>query len=244
MASPDRPGIAITDLLVRRRGSVVLDEVSLDIPAGVIFGLLGPSGSGKTTLMRAMMGLQRITSGSISVLGAEAGDRRLGSKVGYMPQAAALYGDLTVLENLRYFARLVNQPRARVAEVLEEVDMVPFTKARVDRLSGGQRARVSLAVALLPRPEVLILDEPTVGLDPLLRERLWGEFRAKASAGATVIVSSHVMEEASRCDELVLLREGRVVAAGSPASLLERAGASDLNAAFIALVQQAEREAA
>lgn len=236
--------IEVAGLRVRRGRHEVLRGVDLSVEPGCVFGLLGPSGSGKTTLMRAIVGLQRVASGTVRVLGRPSGATGLAQRIGYMPQAPALYGDLSVAENLRYFARLTSQPPARVAEVAEEVDMSSFSRRRVDSLSGGQRARVSLALALLSHPDVLILDEPTVGLDPLLRERLWEGFRAKAAAGVSVVVSSHVMEEAARCDRLALLREGLVVASGSPAALLERTGAAEMNEAFIRLIEAAGREAA
>jgi ABC-2 type transport system ATP-binding protein len=224
-------------LRVVRGGTVVLPSLTAAVPRGRVTGLLGPSGSGKTTLMRAVVGVQRITGGTLTVLGERAGDAELRHRIGYQPQASALYGDLTVAENLRYFARVRGARPADVDRVLDTVDLRRHARSVVDRLSGGERARVSLATALLGDPELLVLDEPTVGLDPLLRRDLWESFHALAEAGATLLVSSHVMDEAERCDDLLLLHEGRIVAAGEPAELLVRAGARDLGEAFLRIVE-------
>jgi ABC-2 type transport system ATP-binding protein len=231
--------IAIEQLRVVRGGSVVLPPLDLDIQQGVVTGLLGPSGSGKTTLMRAIVGVQIIAGGTILVLGLPAGASALRRRVGYVTQAPSVYGDLSVRENLRYFGRVVGAAAGRVDEVLGVVALADVAGRPVRRLSGGQRSRVSLATALLGRPDVLVLDEPTVGLDPLLRRDLWNVFHALADEGATVLVSSHVMDEAERCDHLILLREGRVLAADSPNKLLERTGTSRMDAAFLALVESA-----
>ncbi|MDP1878854.1 MAG: ABC transporter ATP-binding protein, partial [Actinomycetota bacterium] len=192
-------------------------------------------GSGKTTLMRAIVGSQYIDNGTITVLGQPAGSPGVRARVGYMAQAPALYSDLTVTENLQYFARIYSLPMERAAEVIAQVDMTYRATALVSRLSGGETSRTSLAVALLARPSVLILDEPTVGLDPVLRQSLWRMFRMLADAGATLLVSSHVMDEASRCDALVLMREGAILFEGAQEELYERAGVDDIEAAFIAL---------
>ena len=221
-------------------GNVVLPGLTATVPCGRVTGLLGPSGSGKTTLMRAIVGVQRITGGSLTVLGEPAGAAALRRRIGYQPQASALYGDLAVIENLRYFARVRGAPAADVDRVLDTVDLRRHARSVVDRLSGGERARASLATALLGDPELLVLDEPTVGLDPLLRRDLWESFHALAAAGATLLVSSHVMDEAERCDDLLLLRGGRIVAAGEPADLLARADAPDLGEAFLRIVEAEE----
>ena len=171
-------------------------------------GLLGPSGSGKSTLIRAIVGVQRVAGGSVRVLGEPAGARQLRSRIGYMTQAPSVYGDLTVRENLRFFARVLGAGPDAVERAIEDVSLTGFGDRVVDRLSGGQRARVSLATALLGSPELLVLDEPTVGLDPVLRRDLWQLFHALATEGRTLLVSSHVMDEADRCDHLLLLREG------------------------------------
>ena len=229
--------VAIEGLRVCRGGRVVLDDVSLAVRAGVVTGLLGPSGSGKTTLMRALVGVQRVAGGSVSVLGEPAGSPSLRSRVAYVTQAPSVYGDLSVRENLRYFARILRAPTGRVQAVIDDVFLGDVGDRIVDRLSGGQRARVSLATALLGVPELLVLDEPTVGLDPVLRRELWDTFHRLAADGATLLVSSHVMDEAERCDELVLLRDGAVLAAGTPAQLRARTGADALDEVFLRLVE-------
>jgi ABC-2 type transport system ATP-binding protein len=234
----DEPAIAVEGLRVRRGGALVLDGLSLEVPPGRVTGLLGPSGGGKSTLMRAIVGVQRVVGGSVRVLGREAGSPALRPLVAYTPQGAATYADLTVRENLRYFARLVAAPPARVSETIATVGLEDAVDRVVGRLSGGQRARVSLAAALLGRPQLLVLDEPTVGLDPVLRRDLWAGFHELAAAGATLLVSSHVMDEADRCDALLLLREGRLVATGTPAELRARTGEERLDEVFLRLVEE------
>ena len=231
--------VEVEHLRVVRGGKVVVDDVSLQVEAGVVTGLLGPSGSGKTTLLRAIVGVQIVASGRVDVLGEPAGSRPLRSRVGYLTQAPSVYLDLSVRENLVYFARVLDAPAERVAEVLETVDLTGLERRVVRTLSGGQLSRVSLATALLGRPELLVLDEPTVGLDPVLRRDLWDTFRGLAADGATLLVSSHVMEEADRCDRLLLMREGPIVADESPKSLRERTGRENLDDAFLALVEAA-----
>jgi ABC-2 type transport system ATP-binding protein len=188
--------------------------------------------------MRSIVGVQRIAGGSVEVLGLPAGDASLRARVGYMTQALAVYHDLTVLENLSYFGELTRVTRKRVRDVLDMVDLVEFAKRPVQALSGGQQIRVSLAAALLADPEVLVLDEPTVGLDPLLRRRLWRLFHDLVAGGRTLIVSSHVMEEASRCDSILLLRDGELLMADSPQALLARTGTEDLETAFVTLIEE------
>lgn len=233
------PAVECQNLQVVRGGVQVLHDLSLALPAGQVVGLLGPSGCGKTTLMRAIVGAQIVASGQVTVLGRPAGDPALRRLVGYGTQSAAAYVDLTVVENLRYFAAAVRAPAGDVERVLEQVDLVPHRRRLVGRLSGGQRNRVSLAIALLGEPQLVVLDEPTVGLDPVLRERLWTLFHELAASGMSLLVSSHVMEEAERCDELVLMREGELVAQSSPAALKARTGTSSLDAAFLELVREA-----
>jgi ABC-2 type transport system ATP-binding protein len=237
------PAIRIQELQVRRGGKLVLPNVSLELPAGRVIGLLGPSGSGKTTLIRAIVGVQIVESGSVEVLGQPAGTPPLRARVGYVTQAPSVYGDLTVRENLRYFARLVGAPPKSVDEAIKTVGLADQADQVVGTfsggLSGGQRSRVSLATALLGRPDLLVLDEPTVGLDPVLRRDLWNTFHRLADEGATLLVSSHVMDEAERCDELVLLREGRIVAAAPPDALRRQAGVQDLEEAFLKLAEAA-----
>jgi len=231
--------VAVERLRVVRGRRVVLPDVSLVVHSGTVTGLLGPSGSGKTTLMRAIVGVQIVAGGSVRVLGEPAGWPALRRRVGYVTQAPSVYGDLTVRENLRYFGVIVGTPRRRIDDVLETVGLAPLQGQLVRTLSGGEHSRVSLASALLGEPELLVLDEPTVGLDPVLRRDLWNVFHRLADGGATLLVSSHVMDEAKRCDELVLLQDGRVVAAEPPAALLARTGAADLEEAFLALVEAA-----
>ena len=230
--------IAIEALRVRRGATLVLPDLSLEVRPGVVTGLLGPSGSGKSTLMRAIVGVQIVEAGTVTVLGLPAGSPALRRRVGYVTQAPSVYGDLSVRENLRYFARILDVPLVRVADTIDVVDLAPRADQVVRTLSGGERARVSLATALLGDPDVLVLDEPTVGLDPVLRRDLWATFHRLAEEGATLLVSSHDMDEAKRCDELVLLRAGRIVAAAAPAALLEQTGAPDLEEAFLALAEQ------
>lgn len=235
-----RAAIDVRGLRVVRGGREVLCGISLDVAAGTVTGLLGPSGSGKTTLMRALVGVQQVVSGEVSVLGAPAGSPSLRSRVGYMTQSPSVYADLTVRENLRYFARVLGAAPERVDAAIETVSLGDHAGQTVVSLSGGERARASLAVALLNEPELLVLDEPTVGLDPVLRRDLWATFHALAEGGATLLVSSHVMDEADRCDELILLREGEVLATGTPAALRLQTGAEDLDRAFLDLIDRAE----
>ena len=214
-----------------------LRDLTLAVGGGVVTGLLGPSGSGKSTLIRAIVGVQIIAAGEVRVLGAPAGAPALRSRVGYVTQSPSVYGDLSVRENLTYFARVLGAPATRVDAVIERVGLADMTARLVGRLSGGQKARVSLATALLNEPEVLVLDEPTVGLDPVLRRDLWDFFHELADDGTTLLVSSHVMDEAARCDRLLLLRDGRIIADLPPDELLRRTGAADLDAAFLTLVE-------
>jgi ABC-2 type transport system ATP-binding protein len=237
------PAIAIDDLRVVRGGTVVLPGLSLDVPTGSITGLLGPSGCGKTTLMRSIVGVQIVAGGSVTVLGLPAGSAALRPRVGYVTQAPSVYGDLTIDENLRYFAQVVGADRARVAEVVGTVGLAGHEGQIVGSLSGGERSRVSLASALLSRPEVLVLDEPTVGLDPVLREELWQTFHALAADGVTLLVSSHVMDEASKCDQLALMRDGALLAVTTPDDLRARTGEQDLGRAFLAVIREAEEAA-
>jgi ABC-2 type transport system ATP-binding protein len=230
--------IEIADLHVRRGGRDVLPGISLSIPAGQITGLLGPSGCGKTTLMRAIVGAQVVESGRVVVLGAAAGRPEQRRRVAYVPQEPSIYADLTVRENLSYFARILDVPGDRIEAVATLVDLAGRLQSRAGSLSGGERARVSLAVALLGKPTLLVLDEPTVGLDPLLRRQLWRTFHELATAGATLLISSHVMDEAKRCDHLVLMRDGQIVASDSPKAIRAQTGTGDLEEAFIALASR------
>jgi ABC-2 type transport system ATP-binding protein len=230
--------VEIEGLRVVRGGLDVLRGIDAVLPEGVITGLLGPSGSGKSTLMRAIVGVQRITSGRVTVLGHPAGSPPLRRLVGYSTQAPAVYQDLTLTENLRYFAAVRGDDPADVARVLEFVGLTRYAHRLAGNLSGGELGRASLAVALLGRSRLLVLDEPTVGLDPVLRGELWDLFHRLAGEGVTMLISSHVMDEASRCDQLLLMRDGAVLAQDSPDALIRRTGAADTEQAFIRLVQQ------
>jgi ABC-2 type transport system ATP-binding protein len=231
--------IEIEDLDVRRGGRPVLHGLSATLAAGKVTGLLGPSGCGKTTLIRSIVGVQKVAGGRVTVLGQAAGSAPLRRRVAYVTQAPSVYADLTVTENLRYFARVIGASTETIAEALAAVDLAREGDRMVGTLSGGQRSRVSLACALLGRPDVLVLDEPTVGLDPVLRRDLWELFHRLADDGATLLVSSHVMDEASRCDRLLLMREGRIVADTTPDELRTRTGEQEMEAAFLALVEGA-----
>jgi ABC-2 type transport system ATP-binding protein len=232
----EAPAVEIDRLRVVRGGRVVLDDLSLRLPPGRVIGLLGPSGCGKSTLLRAIVGVQIVEQGSVGVLGRPAGSPANRTRVAYATQAASVYDDLSVEENLRYFAAVLGAPATDVERVLAEVDLTEQADRQVVRLSGGQRSRVSLAVALLGVPELLVLDEPTVGLDPVLRTDLWDLFHRLADDGRTLLVSSHVMDEATRCDELLLMRDGAILAQETPEALLARTGARDTEEAFLALV--------
>ena len=235
--------VSIRRLSVVRGGREVLHGLDVDVEAGLVTGILGPSGSGKTTLMRSIVGAQVVAAGAVEVLGQPAGSPALRRSVGYQTQAPSVYADLTVAENLGYFAAILDVERERVAEVVAVVGLGGHEAQLAATLSGGELARLSLAAALLGDPDVLVLDEPTVGLDPVLRRDLWRTFHSLAAAGATVLVSSHVMDEAERCDRLLLLREGAVLAAGTPDDLRARTGTADLSDAFLALVDAEGRAA-
>jgi ABC-2 type transport system ATP-binding protein len=222
---------------VHRGGKQVLPGISLAVRSGIVTGLLGPSGSGKTTLMRAIVGVQIVRAGEVTVLGEPAGTPALRRRVAYVTQAPSVYGDLTVRENLQYFARVLGAPTGRIDETIERTGLTGQADQVVRTLSGGERSRASLAIALLGDPELLVLDEPTVGLDPVLRTELWRQFHALADEGRSVLVSTHVMDEAERCDELILMREGRIVATGPPQALLERTSTATLEDAFLALAE-------
>jgi ABC-2 type transport system ATP-binding protein len=236
--------IEIDDLHVRRGDRPALRGLSLAIEAGKVTGLLGPSGSGKTTLLRAIVGVQVIESGNVRVLGTPAGAAAVRGRVGYTTQARGLYDDLTVRENVRYFAQVFGAPANRVGDALETVRLTELADRVVRTLSGGEQARTSLATALVARPPVLVLDEPTVGLDPLLRRDLWATFRDLADDGVALLVSSHVMDEAGYCDDLLLLRDGSILARGRPDELRAQTQTDDLAQAFLRLIEHDVREGA
>ncbi|MCW2640818.1 MAG: conserved ATP-binding transporter [Dactylosporangium sp.] len=233
--------MAIDDLVVARGKRRVLHGLTCTIQQGSVTGLLGPSGSGKTTLMRSVVGVQKIQSGSVTVLGQPAGSASLRDKVGYLTQAPSVYADLTVRENARYFASLYGISRREADQSVTDVGLHEAADQLVGTLSGGQRARASLACALVSKPELLILDEPTVGQDPVLRNDLWQQFHALAQAGTTLLVSSHVMDEAGRCERLILIREGCIVADDTPAAVRAATGTDDLEEAFLRLVLEQEK---
>ena len=234
--------VQLSELTVVRGGRLVLDRLTLDVPSGSVTGLVGPSGCGKTTLIRAIAGVQLIRSGQVLVLGRSAGVAELRNRVGYATQTMSVYPDLTVEQNLRYFATLAGAGQHAIDDALRDVELADRRSALTGNLSGGQRARVSLAAALLGGPELLLLDEPTVGLDPLLRRQLWQLFQRLADSGVTLLVSSHVMDEAARCERVLLLRDGRLVADDTPDGLRRHTGQDDLEQAFLVLAEHAATE--
>ncbi|MFF4044425.1 ABC transporter ATP-binding protein [Streptomyces sp. NPDC001816] len=251
--APDPPhptapdAVHAEDLTVVRGPRTVLHHLRFTVPRGQITGLLGPSGCGKSTLMRSIVGTQAKVTGTLDVLGRPAGHPTLRSRIGYVTQAPSVYDDLTIRQNLDYFAAILDpghapaERRQDVARVLADVDLTSHADALAGNLSGGQRSRVSLAVALLGTPELLVLDEPTVGLDPVLRRDLWNLFHDLAARGATLLVSSHVMDEAERCHRLLLMREGRILADDTPDALRTRTGTDTVEAAFLRLVDESDR---
>jgi ABC-2 type transport system ATP-binding protein len=230
--------VEVEHLHVVRGGRTVLDDLSLTVPSGRVTALLGPSGCGKTTLIRSIVGVQRVAGGKVTVLGQPAGDPSLRSRVGYMTQAPSIYPDLSIAENLRYFARLLGAGRPEIDAVLETVGLTGERDRVVRSLSGGQTARVNLATALLHAPQLLALDEPTVGLDPVLRRDLWRTFHGLAARGTTLLVSSHVMDEAAEADELLLMRDGALLAQTTPDRLRADTGEADLGEAFLAVIER------
>ncbi|WDO10939.1 ABC transporter ATP-binding protein [Streptomyces murinus] len=246
-APPPPAAIHADHLTVVRGPRPVLHDLSFTVPPGRITGLLGPSGCGKSTLMRAVAGTQAKVTGTLDVLGRPAGHPALRTRVGYVTQAPSVYADLTVRQNLAYFAAVLDpgraaadRRRAHITRAITDVDLTTHADALAGSLSGGQRSRVSLAVALLGTPELLVLDEPTVGLDPVLRRDLWQLFHdLAATRGTTLLVSSHVMDEAERCDRLLLMREGAILADDTPEALRTRTGTETVEAAFLHLVDEA-----
>lgn len=233
--------IEVTDLVVERGRRTVLHGISCSVPAGSVTGLLGPSGSGKTTLIRAVVGAQVVKSGSVVVLGRPAGSASLRRTVGYVTQSPSVYVDLSVRENARYFASLYGLGSAAADQAIADVGLADAAGQLVGNLSGGQRSRASLACAMIGTPELLVLDEPTVGQDPVLRADLWGKFHALADAGTTLLVSSHVMDEAGRCDRLLLIRDGLLIGDDTPAAIRTAAGTDDLEDAFLRLIRDREQ---
>ena len=231
------PAIVVDGLTVIRGKNTVIPDLTVSVPRGSITGLLGPSGCGKSTLIRAIVGIQIIKSGTVTVLDGPAGTPAARERVGYVTQASSVYPDLTLMQNLRYFAALSGSDDAAVLEAIDNVGLADKVDALVADLSGGQRTRVSLAAALLADPDVYLLDEPTVGLDPVLRRDLWQLFTRLASQGKTLLVSSHVIDEAGRCDRVLLMREGRIIADATPDELRADTGEDDLERAFLVLAE-------
>jgi ABC-2 type transport system ATP-binding protein len=228
--------IEIKNLSVTLAGKTILDDITVNLPEGHVIGLLGPSGAGKTTLIRTLVGRQRITSGSVTILDLPAGSSKLRPDIGYMTQSISVYPDLTVRENVRYFATMIGGTKKAADNVIKEVDLVQYSNQLVGKLSGGQKSRVSLAIALLGSPKLLVLDEPTVGVDPVLRQQLWELFARLAGKGTTLLITSHVMDEASRCQDLLLIRGGRLLAYDTPEGLRARTGTKTVEESFIKLV--------
>jgi ABC-2 type transport system ATP-binding protein len=233
----DGSAVTIEHLTVVRGKRTALHDVSVRIARGTITGLLGPSGCGKTTLMRAIVGTQIVTSGVVRVLGWPAGSADLRRRVGYVTQDPTIYDDLRVIDNVRYFASLYGSDAKSADEAVATVGLTDHRTAMCGNLSGGQRTRASLACALVSNPDLLVLDEPTVGLDPVLRVELWEQFDQLARRGTTLLVSSHVMDEADHCADLLLLREGRLLAHTTPSKLREDTGCTSLEQAFLAIIR-------
>lgn len=232
------PAITIRGLTVVRGDARVLTDVDLEIRRGAVTGLLGPSGCGKTTLMRSIVGVQRTVRGDVKVLGESAGSPGLRHRLGYVTQSASVYDELTVRQNLDYFRKVLGAPQSDVDRVIDQVGLTELDTRRVGRLSGGERSRTSLAIAMLGTPELLVLDEPTVGLDPVLRRELWQIFAELAATGVTLLVSSHVMDEASRCDRLILMRSGQILSNSTVPELLSATRTVEVEAAFLALIER------
>lgn len=229
--------IVANNVSVKKGKNTILNSLEFNIKKGCITGLVGPSGSGKTTLMRSIVGVQQLSEGELKILGLRAGSKELRHTIGYVTQSPAIYPDLTVNQNISYFASLVQASSKEVARIIDDVQLGRQRDQLTESLSGGQKARVSLAVALLGSPEILILDEPTVGLDPILREDLWNIFSKLAQSGKTILVSSHVMDEADRCDEVLLLRDGAILWNDSRATLLDATGANSVGDAFVSVIK-------
>jgi len=244
LRSGAEPAIDIENLRVVRGKRVALDNVSVQIARGTITGLLGPSGCGKTTLMRCIVGTQIIDEGTVAVLGRPAGSADLRHRVGYVTQDPTIYNDLRIVDNVRYFSALYGTDSQAADEAITAVGLEDHRTALCGNLSGGQRTRVSLACALVSRPELLVLDEPTVGLDPVLRVDLWEQFHQLAKRRTTLVVSSHVMDEADHCGDLLLMREGRLLAHSTPTKLREDTGCQSLEEAFLSVIRHSTAAAA
>ena len=244
MPGGSEPAVSISHLRVIRGKRPALHDFSVEIAKGSITGLLGPSGCGKTTLIRCIVGSQITTSGTVTVLGEPAGSAALRRRVGYLPQDPTIYNDLRIIDNVRYFAALYGFDGRAADAAIERVGLTDHRTALCGNLSGGQRTRASLACALVCQPDLLVLDEPTVGLDPVLRVDLWQQFTDLARAGTTLLVSSHVMDEADHCGELLLMREGSLVAHTTPTQLREDTGCTSLEDAFLSMIKRSTMQKA
>jgi len=244
MPGGSEPAVSISHLRVIRGKRPALHDFSVEIAKGSITGLLGPSGCGKTTLIRCIVGTQITTSGTVTVLGEPAGSAALRRRVGYLPQDPTIYNDLRIIDNVRYFAALYGFDGRAADAAIERVGLTDHRTALCGNLSGGQRTRASLACALVCQPDLLVLDEPTVGLDPVLRVDLWQQFTDLARAGTTLLVSSHVMDEADHCGELLLMREGGLVAHTTPTQLREDTGCTSLEDAFLSMIKRSTMQKA
>jgi ABC-2 type transport system ATP-binding protein len=244
MPGGSEPAVSISHLRVIRGKRPALHDFSVEIAKGSITGLLGPSGCGKTTLIRCIVGTQITTSGTVTVLGKPAGSAALRRRVGYLPQDPTIYNDLRIIDNVRYFAALYGFDGRAADAAIERVGLTDHRTALCGNLSGGQRTRASLACALVCQPDLLVLDEPTVGLDPVLRVDLWEQFTDLARAGTTLLVSSHVMDEADHCGELLLMREGSLVAHTTPTQLREDTGCTSLEDAFLSMIKRSTMQKA
>jgi ABC-2 type transport system ATP-binding protein len=229
--------IEIENLSVEKSKRKILNSLNLVIPNSKSIGLLGPSGSGKTTLMRSIMGLQKITEGKIRILGFEAGAKDLRNKISYSTQSASLYLDLTCIENLEFFSSLFDENELSIQEILDLVQLNQVKNQLAKTLSGGEKTRLALGTALVGAPELIILDEPTVGLDPILRKQLWQIFKELNKKGKTLLISSHVMDEAENCDHIFMIRDGKIIASGNTSELKSRTGLGNMEDVFISLVK-------
>ena len=234
---PGSAAVEVDSLRVVRGRRTAIDDLSVRIARGSITGILGPSGCGKTTLLRSIVGTQIVESGTVTVLGEPAGAAALRSRVGYVTQSATVYDDLRVLDNVRYFASLYGSTRSDADDAIATVGLTDHRTALCGNLSGGQRTRASLACALVSHPDLLVLDEPTVGLDPVLRVELWEQFQLLAKHGTTLLVSSHVMDEADHCDDLLLMRDGHLLTHTTPSRLREETGCTSLEEAFLSVIR-------